>query len=163
MITIDGADCPERLEQIRELFKEYAAGLGPHVTLEEFAREIRELPGEYQPPLGCLLLARFGGRAAGCVALRPLGGDIAEIRRMFVRHPFRSKGLGRRLTDAVLAEAARRGYRAVRLEALSWMTEALALYAAMGFRPVPPEGRDDGGTVVLEMQLPAETGRAAEL
>lgn len=151
MVTIDAADCSETLGQIRELFKEYAAGLGQQVTMAEFARELRGLPGEYGPPHGCLLLASCAGQPAGCVALRPITAETAEIRRLYVRHPFRGKGVGRSLTEAVLERASRCGYRTVRLEALNWMTEAIALYTAMGFQPTIADGAGNRrGTVELE-------------
>jgi putative acetyltransferase len=156
VITIDAADCPERLGQIRELFREYAASLGQRLTMEELACELRELPGDYAPPRGCLLLARHDGQAAGCVALRMVDQGVAEIRRHYVRHPYRCKGLGRSLTEAVLERASRCGYRTVRLEALNWMSEALALYASLGFQAVDAEQhKAQPGTILLERYLAA--------
>ena len=100
----------------RALFKEYASALGRHLSFEEFARELTDLPGEYAPPSGALLLANCEGRLAGCVALRPLGEGVCEMRRLYVRHHFRGKGVGRRLSLAVIDGARERGYRAMRVE-----------------------------------------------
>ena len=119
----------------RALMKEYVSSLGREFSLQEFARELAELPGVYAPPAGALLLARCEGRLAGCVALRPLDGGACQMRRLFVRHQFRGKGVGKRLAVAAIAAAREAGHTLMRLEVAPWMAEAIAMYHAMGFRP----------------------------
>ena len=77
------------LDETRTLMREYAATL--HVSLEipDFEVELADLPGKYAPPRGRLLVARSGGRPAGCVALRPLGREMGEVKRLYVREEFR--------------------------------------------------------------------------
>ena len=139
---------------VRALIREYAGGVGVPLDFQDFDREVAELPGAYAPPRGALLVARAAGGLEGCVALRPLGGDSCEMKRLFVRPAARGTGLGERLALAVIAEARRLGYRRMRLDTLPSMGTAQSLYARLGFcdidaytaNPIP-------GTRFLELEL----------
>jgi hypothetical protein len=54
-----------------EIFREYAIGLGVDLCFQDFDTELADLPGDYAPPRGVLLLASVDGVVAGCCALRP--------------------------------------------------------------------------------------------
>jgi putative acetyltransferase len=104
----------------------------------EFERELAALPGKYAPPRGALLLARHGGRAAGCVALREIDADRCEMKRMFVYPDLQGHGVGRRLGEAVIAEARAIGYRTMLLDTSTRQREAQSLYRRLGFRDIAP-------------------------
>ena len=89
-----------------------------------------------------LLLALVDGEVAGCCALRPLDSvdyaNACEMKRLFVRKPFRGFGLGRQLAEATLDAARTSGYRSVLLDTLDDMESARALYAELGFEDIAP-------------------------
>ena len=69
--------------------------------------------------------------------MRPLGPDVAEIKRMYVAPGARSRGVGRALL-AALEEAARElGYARVRLDAGEEQRHSRALFADAGYRAIP--------------------------
>lgn len=147
------------LADVRLLLEEYAASLGVDLEFQGFQAELAALPGAYAPPGGRLLLARVGGQAAGCVAVRPLGLGICEMKRLYVRPDHHGTGLGRRLAEAAVREAIRTGYRVMRLDTLETMTAARGLYRALGFRPIAPY-RDNPvpGAEFLELDLHISQG-----
>ncbi len=130
------------MDAIREIFQEYADGLGIDLCFQQFDAELAGLPGEYQEPRGGLLMARVGGELAGCCALRPLDKadypNAAEMKRLYVRKAFRGFGLGRQLSEAILDTARRAGYACVLLDTLSEMDAARSLYDDLGFVEIAP-------------------------
>lgn len=131
-----------RINDTRDIFREYADSLGIDLCFQDFERELQELPGEYLPPRGALLLASVDGVIAGCCALRPLDAvdypNAAEMKRLYVRKAFRGFGLGRQLAEAALDAARQGGYACVLLDTLSDMEAARALYDDLGFEEIPP-------------------------
>jgi GNAT superfamily N-acetyltransferase len=118
-------------------------------------------PGEFAPPTGVFLVAEVDGVPAGSAAWRLLGDGRAEMKRVYVEPAFRRRGLAQVLVDVLEADAARAGVRSLELNTGPEQPEALALYAALGYTPVPGFGVYAGypGAVFLGKDL---TGVAAE-
>jgi putative acetyltransferase len=139
VLTFAEAESPAQITQAREIFLEYAQSLGFSLCFQNFDQELAELPGKYAPPDGRLLLAKYEGEFAGCVALRKLGPGICEMKRLFLRAQFRGKGLGRALCEKILTEARQIGYRKMRLDTVEpIMKDAVAMYRKLGFKEVAP-------------------------
>lgn len=149
------ATSPADIQHARELFEEYAAWLGLNLCFQNFDKELAELPGEYVPPAGRLLLAIEGNQIAGCVALRGIGEGSCEMKRLYVRPNFRGRGLGRDLAESMLSAAREIGYERMRLDTLPGkMDLALAMYRSLGFREIDPYYNNPvAGAMFMELAL----------
>lgn len=144
------------LQAVAGLMRAYADWLGIDLSFQDFEAELATLPGKYAPPAGALLLARLSdGEAVGCVALRPLPeAGCCEMKRLYVAPEGRGLGLGRRLAEAIIAEARRRGYCEMRLDTLPSMESAIAIYRRLGFVDMEPYyDTPVPGTVFLRLDL----------
>lgn len=136
MTEIRTARVPDEISAIQELFQEYAESLNFDLDFQDFREELETLPGKYSAPEGSILVAKENEAIVGCVAVRPLGSEICEMKRLYVKPAHRSKKLGRELAVAIIEEAKRRGYKAMRLDTVEAMKEASALYRALGFQQI---------------------------
>jgi len=132
----------DHLAAAHALFTEYARSLPIDLCFQNFEAELANLPGDYAPPRGVLLLARVGTSWVGCGALRPLDSvdypNACEMKRLYVQPVQRRSGLGRALAEAIMDAARARGYDHVLLDTLSEMESARALYGDLGFMEIPP-------------------------
>jgi len=154
MLKIIEAHSGTYVDVVRQLFEEYASSLGVSLDFQNFDAELADLPGDYRPPAGLLLLAWWEGEPAGCVALRRLEDAICEMKRLYTRPRFRRLGIGRALCEAVIEEARRGGYERMRLDTLPSMEAAKAMYLSFGFREIAPYRYNPiEGARFLELEL----------
>lgn len=141
-IQIVTPETPAQIGATRLIFSDYAEQLGVDLCFQNFDAELAALPGEYAAPEGALMLALVDGAVAGCCALRPLMSvdypNAAEMKRLYVRAPYRGLGLGRQLAEAALDAARVAGFHCVLLDTLDDMEAARALYVDLGFTSIPP-------------------------
>ena len=140
-------DCDD-IPLAQELFTEYLratieeTGLpnpeqSPGV-LEWMRSDIEVLPGPYVAPDGALLVAHVDDAAAGSVGLARLDATTTEVRRLWVRPPFRRAGVARALTVACIERAAKLGYERIVLDVVPSRTGAIDLYRSLGFTEIEP-------------------------
>jgi putative acetyltransferase len=131
---------------VRELFAEYARMVDAPCCFADFDRELAALPGPYR-----LFLLED---AAGCVAVRLLDPQTAEMKRLYVRAAHRGKGLGRALAEAAIDAAREAGCGRIVLDTLPKMHEAQALYRALRFSEIPPYLKNPTpGALCFELRL----------
>ena len=139
----------------RTIFREYEAWLGLDLCFQGFEEELKNLPGKYAPPAGRLYLAFAGSALAGCIAMRDLGEETAEMKRLFVREEFRGRGIGQTLIERLINDARGCGYRRMRLDTFPpKMRKAVQLYESYGFREIPAYYQNPNpGVLFMELEL----------
>lgn len=147
-ITTEDPDTPDAIALLDELSAALAAITGDSGSSSFDAADVRAARA-------CFAVARdAAGQAAGCGALRPLAGDVAEVKRMYARpgHP----GAGSALLAFLEGAAAKLGYRDLWLETRAVNQRAVRFYLARGYRPIPNYGKYAGNAeaVCLAKRLP---------
>ena len=106
---------------------------------DTYAALIADLPRIHARPKGDIILSDHGGRIMGCAMYYPLGPDgVTEIKRVFVDPAARGLGVGKALMVDAMQRAAADGYKRMVLDTMAPLTEAIALYAQLGFATCPP-------------------------
>ena len=134
----------DALPEIRGLFEAYTAMLverdpafQAYLNIQHYKKELLCPAAKYAPPGGRLYLARAGGLAVGCIALRQLDSERCEMKRLYVRPAFRGRGIARGLIARITDDARHIGYRRMLLDTLPFLEDAIRLYRRLGFYDIP--------------------------
>jgi putative acetyltransferase len=147
-------ESPDDLAAVRDLWREYWKSIDLPDDFQGFGEELRGLPGKYGEHGGALLIAWIEGTPAGTIALRRLSDRAGEVKRLYLRPQFRGRGLGRHLVEQVIAHARAVGYETLFADTLPIMTDALSLYAKMGFETTGAYTADPTpGAIFLKLRL----------
>jgi GNAT superfamily N-acetyltransferase len=79
-------------------------------------------------------LARVDKHVAGCAGYSKSDDGVAELQKMYVHPKARGKGVAKGLMTACLNGMRDDGYASVRLETVTFMSDAIALYYPFGFK-----------------------------
>lgn len=149
----------DRPAQVRELFSEYTefiiqgdSSFREYLVIQHFDEEMLHLDAKYGPPGGRLYLAYFDQKLAGCIALRQLDNTRCEMKRLYVREPFRRHHIGNILVSKVIADARSIGYRHLLLDTFPFLEVAIRMYEKLGFRYIH-QYNDSPMASTLYMQL----------
>ena len=98
---------------------------------------------------------RENGVPAGCGAIKLVGSEYAEIKRMYVRPQFRGVGLAKLMLRYLSNYVHAHGIELLRLETGIYQPDAIGLYEREGFRLIPPFGeyREDPLSRFYEKRL----------
>jgi len=143
------------IDEAKSLFIEYAESLNFDLCFQGFDEELKTLPGKYSPPGGFILLAKVNNNFAGCIALRDIGENMCEMKRLYVKPEFRGLGLGKILCDKLIEKSRKIGYEKMRLDTIAdKMKSAIKLYITYGFYQIPAYYHNpQEGVVYMEMKL----------
>ncbi|UCD62597.1 MAG: GNAT family N-acetyltransferase [Candidatus Zixiibacteriota bacterium] len=153
MIDFKQAESKAQITTVRSLFLEYAKWLNYRTCFEGFQAEVDGLPGDYGPPDGCLLLAYYEDKPAGCVAVRKVSDGVCEMRRLWVREKFRGKNVGWNLAEEIIKQAAKMGYKKMILETIPLMERAISIYQILGFKQTAVNKSGDDDVIHMELNL----------
>jgi ribosomal protein S18 acetylase RimI-like enzyme len=128
----------EYVEWCRARFAQDSWLINEALSHQALDHELETLQARYGPPSGRAFLARRGGEVVGCGAYRRRSDEFCEMKRLFVPDRFRGLGLGRKLSATLIAAAKEEGFKAMRLDTAAQMSEAVALYEAIGFKRCAP-------------------------
>src|SRR5262249_10746033 len=123
------------------------AGLDPRARLPAEDRDV-------VPPAGAFLVAFVDGEAVACGAVKRIAPRIGSLKRMWVAASARGLGIGRRLLQALEAQARALGLTTLRLETNKALREAIAVYRSAGFREVARFNDDPYAHHWFEKRLP---------
>ena len=132
-----------RIGDLRPLFSEYTRMLvegdscfASYLDLQGYDDELINPEKKYAFPDGRLYLAYQDGSAAGCIALKRMDEENCELKRLYVRPPFRGRGIAKALCLKIIADASDIGYRCMYLDTLPFLHEAVSLYRNLGFETI---------------------------
>ncbi|MFK2876750.1 GNAT family N-acetyltransferase [Rhodanobacter hydrolyticus] len=134
-IVVDDLTHPE----VHALLREHVAGMHAHSPPENvFALDLSRL----KVPEVMFWTAWDEAELLGCGAMKELDATHGEVKSMRTAAGHLRKGVARKILDAILAEAGRRGYSRVSLETGSTaaFVPAHTLYAQAGFVRSGPFG-----------------------
>lgn len=125
---------------------------------------------DFLGPGGRLLGARLSGELVGLGALESgAAPGTAEVKRMWVRPDARGFGLARALLEALIDAAREQGYRRLRLETVTFMHPAMALYRSVGFAEAEPFDGECAAaglgavTICMTMELEQASGGSLDM
>ena len=149
------ASSREHYQAAAILFKEYAASLHINLNFQHFEEELQQLQNMYALPQGGIILWRKKNDFIGCVGIRKITEEVAELKRMYVLPAYRGNGIGNEILNHALLLAKNCGYKSVRLDTLNTMLPAMNLYRKNGFKEINAYYHNPIDTVVyFEKLLP---------
>ena len=140
-------------EAVRDIFEEYYAAVG--VLIRDDAAHFDQY---FENGSGVWLAAApsdtAGTGVAACVALRPLAPEGAcEVKRLYVRPPYRSAGVAAMLMDALEDYAAQHGYRCIYLDTKDDLETAIRFYRRRGYEPCERYNDNPQATVFMRREI----------
>lgn len=124
---------PGDRDRLLEAIRDYLAWLDTDLSHRGLDAEMAAFDTRFTLPSGLFFLAETDGQVAGCAGFFCHPGNVAEVKRLFVRPPYRGNRLGEALMLAVIDRARAIGLSRLVLDVVPRTGFATALYERMGF------------------------------
>jgi len=89
------------------------------------------------PPTSIFYIMEQHGQPIGMGGIRRVRDGVAEMKRVYIRDSAKGQGLGRALTERLIADARGFGYDTMFLDTAPTLATAIGLYERLGFAPIP--------------------------
>lgn len=106
---------------------------GKYLELQNYDAELRNLMDKYGVPDGRLYIAKVNKSIAGCIGMKKIDESNCEMKRLYVRPPFRGLKLANLLVERIIQDAKDIGYQHMLLDTLPFLTNVIGLYKKYGF------------------------------
>ena len=147
-ISAERPDTPEATALIAEL-EAYLAPMYPAESRHGLSVE-RLIEAKV-----AFFVLRSDGAPAGCGGVQFFGRKYGELKRIYVRPQFRSRGLSKRIMEHLESYSREHGIPLLRLETGIHQHEAIGLYERLGYTRIDPFGeyRPDPLSIFYEKRI----------
>jgi N-acetylglutamate synthase-like GNAT family acetyltransferase len=128
----------DEILKTKTLILEYIKWLNQDLSYQNIDDELLNFPEKYKEPSGAFVIAKIDENVIGCAGLKKFSDEICEMKRLYVLDNFKGKGIGKKLTEKIIAEAKTKNYEKMRLDTFDKMEAALEIYYKNGFKKIDP-------------------------
>jgi putative acetyltransferase len=153
------AEVPVAKELLRTVWREHF-GHEENAFVREFFNDpatladLDDLRTNYFDANGTAVVVTEEDRLIGTGAVARLEEGVAELRRMFLLPAYRGRGIGKAVTEHLLAFARQKGYHTIRLGSHRNLHASHKLYERSGFRRIPAyDGNTNDLVYYFELEL----------
>lgn len=104
---------------------------------------------------GVFMVLYIDDVVAGCSAFYPLNKQSVELKRMYVKPPYRGKGMSRHMLAQLEDVARKQGFESMKLETGRRQPESIGLYLSEAYHEIEPFGHyeNDPNSICFEKPL----------
>lgn len=146
-IIIHRCKTPEDFEIAKTITNNYMLWLGMDLGFQNTDYEFKIFNRMYGKPYGVYIYATEDGKVVGGVGVRRLSSTICEMKRLYVYDSYRGKGIARLLCQEIISISKALAYTKMRLDTVSRLVHANALYEKIGFKDIPKYYENPDATV----------------
>jgi putative acetyltransferase len=124
-------DFPGVVSVIKSVYNDY----NYRMDYNEFDRDLADIESMYIDSGGAFWVLDADGVIAGTIGIIPVDTEMCELRRLYLKAPYRGKGWGTKLVQRVIDWAEEHGFRRIFLWSDVLFEPARHLYMKAGFTP----------------------------